>query len=143
MDLRASNLEDCDLPSALTRAAHQWIAGTSVHLDVEVIGQHRKLPDEVEKHLLRIAQEAVTNTVKHAGAQLISLRLNIESSHVRLRITDDGRGFQVPDEPSAPEAHFGILGMQERTKLLGGKFAFSSQSGSGTTVEVSVPISIE
>ncbi|PWU05941.1 MAG: hypothetical protein C5B51_13350 [Terriglobia bacterium] len=139
MDLRASNLEDCDLPAALTAAAHQWIAGTRLRLDVEITGERRKLPDDVEKHLLRIAQEAVTNTLKHAGAQAICLSLDINRSDVRLMIKDDGRGFHAPDV-SVMQEHFGILGMQERTKLLGGHFDFSSQAGSGTTIEVSVPI---
>jgi signal transduction histidine kinase/ligand-binding sensor domain-containing protein len=142
MDLRASNLEDCDLPSALTAAANQWLLGTPVRLSVEITGERRKLPDEIEKHLLRIAQEAVTNTIKHAGAEAICLSVEIERSHVRLKIQDNGRGFHAPNV-SATQEHFGILGMQERTKLLGGHFDFCSQAGAGTTVEVRVPIGKE
>ena len=68
MDLRASALEGQDLSAALSESARQWTAGSPVRVQVDVAGSSRKLPEEMEQHLLRIAQEAVTNTVKHARA---------------------------------------------------------------------------
>ncbi len=140
MDLRTSALEDHDLPSALTTAARQWVAGSPVHVQVDVFGDNRELPEDVEQHLLRIAQEAVTNALKHAGAHMIWVELEMENRRLRLRVKDDGHGFEPATVLNGAGGHFGILGMRERAERLGGELDLSSEPGSGTQVEVTVPL---
>ena len=141
MNLRTSALDDVDLPAALTRSARQWVAGSPVRVQVDVFGSHRKLPEETEQDLLRIAQEAVANALKHARAKQIWVELNVEARRLLLRIKDDGRGFEPAMAFSAIGGHFGILGMRERAERMGGELELSSQPGTGTQVEVRVPIS--
>lgn len=140
MDLRASSLGDQDLPSALTSGARRWAAGSSVPVEVNVSGEPRKLPEEVEMNVLRIAQEAVTNALKHAGAMTILVHLQMEARRLLLRVKDDGRGFEPSHVFTALDGHFGILGMRERAERLGGELELSSEPGQGTQVEVRVPL---
>jgi signal transduction histidine kinase len=90
--------------------------------------------------VLRIAQEAVANAVKHARAKTIQVELGRENGFVYLRVKDDGAGFEAPRTFSASGGHFGIMGMRERAARCRGAFALSSQPGSGTQVEVRIPV---
>jgi signal transduction histidine kinase len=141
MDLRASALEGHDLPAALSEAAHQWTAGSSVQIRVDVEGESRPLPEETEQHLLRIAQEAVTNAVKHARASHVSIHLEMANRKLSLRVADNGRGFEQDEAFSEVGGHFGLLGMRERAERLGGELQLHSEPGQGTEVEVTVPLS--
>ena len=140
MDLRASVLEGQDLAAALQSGARMWTAGANVDVEVEVSGPRKALPHEMEQHLLRIAQEAVANTLKHGEADKISVRLQMEPRKVNLRIADNGRGFDRRDAFSTTDGHFGLLGMRERAERLGGQLRLESQPGQGTQVEVVVPL---
>src|SRR5581483_6205866 len=140
MDLRASALEGQDLPAALSDAARQWTAGSPVRVEVDVHGDARKLPEELEQHVLRIAQEAVTNIVKHANAQQVRIRLEMENRKLSLLVADDGRGFEQTEAFSELGGHFGLIGMRERAERLGGELQLHSQPGQGTKVEVTVPL---
>jgi signal transduction histidine kinase/ligand-binding sensor domain-containing protein len=140
MDLRASALEGQDLQAALSQAARQWTAGSAVQVDVDVSGNGRKLPEEMEQQILRIAQEAVTNTVKHAHAQKVRIRLDMENGRLNLLVADDGQGFEQTEAFSEIGGHFGLLGMRERAERLGGELQLHSEPGQGTRVEVSVPL---
>jgi signal transduction histidine kinase len=139
-DLRASALEGQDLPAALQAGARQWTAGSRVEVHVDVAGERKELPEEVEQHLLRIAQEAVANALKHAVASRIWIRLHIEARRLCLRVEDDGRGFEQQEAFSTAGGHFGLLGMRERAERLGGALNLTSQPGDGTQVEVTVPL---
>jgi len=140
MDLRASVLEDRDLAAALEAGARAWTAGQPVEVSVEAMGESRPLPQEMEQQLLRIAQEAVANVMKHANASRIGIKLEREPKSLRLRIVDNGRGFEERDAFAAHEGHFGLLGMRERAERLGGGLHLASRLGEGTEVEVSVPL---
>jgi len=140
MDLRASVLENQDLAAALAAGTRLWTAGAPVEIKVDVTGPPVKLPDDVEQHLLRIAQEAVTNVVKHAGASRIVIKLHREARKLYLRIVDNGRGFEQGDAFSALGGHFGLIGMRERAQRLGGELRLASHPGEGTEVEVMVPL---
>jgi ligand-binding sensor domain-containing protein/two-component sensor histidine kinase len=140
MDLRTSDLEGRDLSTALGTSARLWAAGSAVQVRVETSGSRRELSSDLEQNILRIAQEAVANSLKHAHAQTIWIDLSIEASLLQLRVKDDGQGFEPPDGFSLAGGHFGLLGMQERAERLGGKLALASQPGSGTEVEVTVPL---
>ncbi len=140
MDLRDSALEGHELPAALSEAARQWTAGSPVRVQVDVSGDGHKLPEEMEQNLLRIAQEAVTNTVKHAHAKEVRIRLDVKPSRLSMVVADDGKGFEQTEAFSEIGGHFGLLGMRERAQRLGGELRLASQPGHGTKVEVTVPL---
>ena len=111
----------------------------SVEVTVDVPGPS-ELPRDMEQHLLRIAQEAVTNALKHAGASKIRVKLHMEARKLYLRIVDNGRGFDQEDVFQSRGGHFGLIGMRERAERLGGELRLASQPGEGTEVEVTVPL---
>jgi signal transduction histidine kinase len=140
MDLRSSALEDRDLPTALSEVARRVTAGSPVQIRVDVAGQGRELPQEMEQQLLRIAQEAVTNSVKHARAKEVRICLAWEERIVSLRVADDGQGFEESSTSWKAGGHFGLLGMRERAERMGGELQLHSEAGHGTEVEVKVPL---
>ncbi len=140
MDLRSTALEDKDLAEALENGTRQWAAGSGVEIEVQVDGEPRRIPEEMEQHLLRIAQEAVSNVMKHAGANRIWIRLHMEARKLYLRIKDNGRGFNLDGVFTTMGDHFGLIGMRERAERLGGELRLASHPGEGTEVEVRVPL---
>ena len=140
MELRSSALEGQGLAQALKNAAPQWTAGSAVQVDMEIDDTGRELPEEMEQHLLRIAQEAVTNTVKHAHARHVHIRLALDAKRITLQVTDDGRGFDPEEAFSDGGGHFGLLGMRERAERLGGVLELASEPGKGTRLTVIVPL---
>jgi signal transduction histidine kinase/ligand-binding sensor domain-containing protein len=140
MDLRASALEGQDLAAALESGTAQWIAGSNVELSIDISGPENPLSQDMEQHLLRIAQEAVTNVLKHASAKRIWVKLHLEARRIYLRIVDDGCGFEQQDVFSGLGGHFGLIGMRERAERLGGELHLQSRPGEGTQVEVMVPL---
>jgi signal transduction histidine kinase len=140
MDLRASALEGQGLAAALSNAARQWTAGSAVKVEMEIAGANRELPEEMEQHLLRIAQEAVTNTVKHSHARQVRIRLALEPRRLSLLVADDGQGFDPVEAFSDGGGHFGLLGMRERAERLGGVLQLESEPGQGTRLTVTVPL---
>lgn len=144
MDLRASALDHQDLAAALESAARMWTAGSGVEVELDLASQadglKRDLPQEIEQQLLRIAQEAVANTLKHAQAAKIRISLCLEERKLSLRIVDDGRGFEQGDAFSPLDGHFGLIGMRERAERLGGQLRLESRPGEGTEVAVTVPL---
>ncbi|MBZ5586484.1 MAG: hypothetical protein LAQ30_30720, partial [Acidobacteriia bacterium] len=140
MDLRSSVLEGQDLGAALTAGARMWTAGFDVEVEVSASGPPVPLPQDMEQHLLRIAQEAVANAVKHAAATRIWIKLSAEDRKIRLRILDNGRGFDQRDVFSAAYGHFGVIGMRERAERLRGEMRLASHPGEGTEVEVTAPL---
>ncbi len=137
-DLRTSALDAQDLPSALDSLVRQFAAGECT-VTVAVSGHARKLSDEHERTILRLAQEAVTNAMKHARPKRVEVRLGYQADFVELVIDDDGSGFDATTA-RAPAGHFGLLGMEERVTNLGGSLLIRSQPGLGTTVTARLPI---
>ena len=140
MDLRASVLEGQDLAAALSSGTRMWTAGSGVNVDIEVSGTPSELPQDYEQHLLRIAQEAVTNALKHASATKILIKLHMEARKLYLRIVDNGRGFEQDGVFASLGGHFGLIGMRERAERLGGELTLASEPGKGTEVQVRVPL---
>jgi signal transduction histidine kinase len=140
MDLRSSALEGQDLAAAIQSGTMLWTAGSGVEVAVDVSGPVAELPEEMEQHLLRIAQEAVTNVLKHADANKIWVRIRVETRRLYLGIIDDGRGFEQQDVFASRGGHFGVIGMRERAERLGGELRLASHPGQGTQVEVIVPL---
>ena len=100
----------------------------------------RPLPPKIENNLLRIGQEAITNSLKYARAGKICIELDYQEQGVAMRIQDDGQGFDLPQLTAANGAHFGLLGMHERARQMGARFDVRSQPGRGTEVLVEVPV---
>jgi signal transduction histidine kinase len=111
-------------------------------MDIQFItyGNERRLPVETELNLFRIAQEATRNIIKHSGATEAMIKLRYTSKGVKLMISDNGIGFDLPEEWSelAGKRKLGIISMQERAYLINGKFSLRSTMGKGTVVMVEV-----
>lgn len=136
--LRPQLLEDSDLYSALARIATQMSSQTETRILFEVRGTAYPLSVEVENNLLRIGQEAITNTFKYAKANSIQIDLIYEVGQFSLRIKDNGDGFDM--NSLCFSKGFGFLGMRERADRIGAQLTVTSEVGKGTEVTVSVNI---
>ena len=114
------------------------VMGNQVRVEIRVEGPPRRLTVPVEMNLLRIGQEAVTNAIKHAHAQRITLELRYDPETVCLRVTDDGRGFSEDEIALSGNGHFGLLDMRERAQALGCRLFVKSGPDCGTRIEVQV-----
>jgi two-component system NarL family sensor kinase len=137
LDLRAAPLEGRALAEALAALAEKWAAQEDLQVDFDAVGGHRPLPVRLEAGLYRIAQEALTNVARHSGARRVTLRLVTTPDQARLSVEDDGRGFD-PAQVSA--GRYGLVGLNERARLLGGTLRLESSPGAGTRVEVVIPL---
>jgi signal transduction histidine kinase len=138
-DLRSQMLDNNDLASALDAMSKQLSTGAGLQVTMEVLGAKRRLPDLVENHLLRIAQEAIANAIKHARPRRIDVQLVFEAGSVALTVRDDGGGFDAGKPPAARSSHFGLAGMRERTRAMNGIIEVESTPGLGTMITVEVP----
>lgn len=137
--LRPPVLDALGLAASLRRLLADTGGRTGMRWDLHVRGALRRLPPETELGLYRIAQEAVRNVERHAGAARVEVDLAFGDDAVSLRVVDDGKGFNLHDAGLEERGSFGILGMRERAGLLGGMLAIASRPGQGTTVTVTVP----
>jgi signal transduction histidine kinase len=136
LDLRSPMLEVGDLATALAEIGRRIGSGPArVEVSADSIDA---LAPATEGELLRIGQEAITNAARHAGATRIQVDLRQQPDAVLLRVTDDGRGFDVNAMLSAATGHYGLTGMRERAARVGGSLTVQSSSG-GTLVEAVVP----
>jgi ligand-binding sensor domain-containing protein/signal transduction histidine kinase len=140
-DLRAHALDSADLAAALSETARQLTSGTAVEAQLSVVGASRRLDAAVENNLLRIGQEALTNAMKHARAKKIHIELSFQPKYIRLRIQDDGCGFETNNKSHSGDGHFGLIGMQERAERLKGQLELNSRPGAGTEIIITVPAS--
>jgi PAS domain S-box-containing protein len=141
-ELRPSSLDDHGLEAALANYLEEWSTRSGVAVDFHSTGsEDRRLPAEVETVVYRIAQEALTNVVRHAGARHVGVLLERGQRRVRIFIEDDGRGFNVREVLKTPETQrrMGLVGMHERARMVGGVIEIES-SDFGTTVFLSIPI---
>ncbi|HEV2319388.1 MAG TPA: sensor histidine kinase, partial [Verrucomicrobiae bacterium] len=139
-DLRSQMLDNNDLPSALDAIGKHLSHGTNIRVGVEVLGPKRRLPDGMENHLLRITQEAVANAIRHGKPESVEVQLAFDIGSVALTVRDNGRGFDVARRPLSERGHFGLEGMRERAKALGGTIEVESTPGRGTTITIEAPV---
>ena len=132
--LRSQALERGDIAQAVREVAGELTSGGRPTVEVEVRGAPRRLSVAAEHHLFRIAQEALTNAVRHAQASRVSVSLAFAGDVVELTVSDDGRG--LPSEKPAHGFHFGLSGMRERARALGTRLEVESAPGHGTTIRV-------
>jgi signal transduction histidine kinase len=136
--MRPNALEGITLPEAIEGLARKVLSGTSIEVNVALIGTAQELASEIEANLLHISQEAITNAIKHSEASEIRVELAYEPGQIQLCVKDDGRGF-VPNLPW-PQRGFGLTSMRERAKSLGGEWSICSAPGQGTQIQVVVPV---
>ena len=133
LDLRAAPLEGRTLTEALQLLVEQ----AEVPVEMVVTGANRPLPPRVEISLYRMAQEALTNIGRHAQATKAWLEVIMSPEGVKLTVADNGHGF---DPEQIPDNRYGLLGLNERVKLLHGRLQVESTPGQGTRLEVTIPL---
>lgn len=132
--LRPQALEGQDLPAALRELAQRSSGGVAVRLTVA--GAPRPLPPTVAAELLRIAQEAVHNAVRHGAAQTVEVALTYAPEALTLAVEDDGRGFEAGEVAGG----FGLSSMRQRAELIGAQLTIDSRRGAGTRVVCRVAV---
>jgi signal transduction histidine kinase len=137
VELRPSALDDFGLVAALEHLTSTFGQQTGIAVDFGAALGEERLPAELETALYRIVQESLTNVVKHARAQRVSIVLTKKERSVKAVVEDDGQGF----DPTGNEGGFGLVGMGERLSLLGGRLRIESRPGAGTTIAADVPLS--
>jgi two-component system NarL family sensor kinase len=137
LDLRAAPLEGRSLSEALEVLVGRWETETGIGAHYATVNRARPLPPRVEVALYRICQEALANVARHAGAGHVDILLVATPEQVRLVVEDDGRGF---DASGVPGERHGLVGMNERARMLGGSLEVRSSPGAGTRIEVMVPL---
>ncbi|NCF64834.1 MAG: GAF domain-containing protein [Chloroflexi bacterium] len=137
LDLRAAPLEGRTLAPAMERLVQDFQGRTGIAVRFDLVGAHAPLPHRIEVSIYRITQEALANVQQHAAAKQVDIKLIVTPDSLQLSIQDDGRGFQ----PQAiPEGHYGLIGINERVHLMGGKLDLQSAPGAGTQLAISIPL---
>jgi signal transduction histidine kinase len=139
--LRPASLEDLGLVAGLQRLVNDLGTHAALHASLAVEGEPRRLDPTAEVGLFRIAQEGLRNAERHAHASRVEIRLAFEPEVVTLTIEDDGRGLpaEVSTTLAGEPRGLGLIGMQERAGLLGGRLEISSSPGQGTRIRAQVP----
>ena len=136
-DLHRSPLGRKGLGEALASFTQDIAAGSGVSFENDIV--EVQLPPAIQLLVYHIAREAAMNALKHSGASTISISLRPEGESVRLKVEDDGIGFD--SNAPGPEGHFGMAMMRERAQVAGGSFAVDSVEGRGTAITVEFPSS--
>lgn len=139
--LRPAALDEFGLPRALEALAKEMTGNTKITAVCELDIQGFEIPGEIEVVLYRIAQEGLTNIVRHSEARQVNLGLSLEDKGLRMSIEDDGVGFDPGSfSPADGRRHLGLISMRERAEILGGSLEVYTAPGKGTTVNVFVPV---
>jgi signal transduction histidine kinase len=128
-----------DLGLALTRLAGRLTEGRAITCEVKVEGTAVHLSHDAQGALFKIAQEAITNALRHAEARRIDVALRYRDGKVELVVADDGRGFDPAHAEGPEERHFGLVGMSERARRLHGHLNIDSQPGAGARITFLLP----
>jgi PAS domain S-box-containing protein len=146
LELRPTALDDLGLEAALSSLTREWARRhedriKAVFNSTGFNNHAERLSSEVEVAIYRVVQEALTNVSRHSQAEIVSVILARDDRHVQVVIEDDGVGFDAEDLMSGAieNGRLGLMGMQERVQLVGGDFQI--ESGAGTTIVVSIPLS--
>lgn len=133
--MRPQPLEERGITSALGAMFAKLTEGAALRTQVRVTGDVRSLPPEWEQNLFRIAQEVLTNVLRHAHASRLTAAIKFDATSLLFDFVDNGRGF----DPAATYEGFGLLGMRERVDAMGGELRISSSKGRGATVSIRLP----
>ncbi len=143
--MRPSILDDYGLDSALARHIEEITKTAGFEIDYQFTSPDglKRLPSRIEVPLFRIAQEALTNIVRHAKASHASVVVLRQLHEITMLVEDDGQGFDIAMAQEKGDQCLGLMGMKERVNLLGGGFVVESAPGEGTTIRVRIPLSEE
>jgi ligand-binding sensor domain-containing protein/signal transduction histidine kinase len=139
-DLREDKPESESLSDAISSALRELLQGRDIQWAVVVKGEQASLPEDLERNVLRICQEASTNALRHGQPGRIDVRLEYSADTLKASIQDDGTGFEPSRFVGVPSSHFGLAVMRERARRFGGQLRLESQPGNGTIVEASIPL---
>jgi signal transduction histidine kinase/ligand-binding sensor domain-containing protein len=128
--------EGTDLLGALRILSDRLLAGTGIRVELEQTGEPRRLDSRLEEELLRMAQESLTNALRHGKAKWVRVTVHYRRGEVGLRIEDDGRGF----DPAAGAAGYGLRSIRETLKRLRGHIDIDSGPGRGTRITIILPL---
>jgi two-component system sensor histidine kinase UhpB len=140
--LRPSALDDHGLVPAVETQLKRFAARTGIEVRLDTRGDPDLLPDVVQTAIYRVAQEALTNVTRHAGATVVELDLGEDEAGAELRVRDDGSGFDpsvIARNSEGVSGGLGLVGMAERARLVGGELDVRSAPGGGTTITLRVP----
>ena len=141
-ELRPAALDDLGLQTAVSNYVEKWSEHSGITADFHSRGlQKQRLPPPIETAVYRIVQEALNNILKHAGADRVSVILELRNNQLRAIVEDDGKGFDVEAVRfTSVEGHgLGLLGMQERVAAIGGNLEIESHPTTGTTLVTRIP----
>jgi signal transduction histidine kinase/ligand-binding sensor domain-containing protein len=141
--LRTDNSPASGVAAAIEDAAKRATESKDIRLKLRLNASPRTLPPETQYNLVRIAQEAVTNAVKHSSGRNVEVSLEADAEELILTIKDDGRGFVTENADGSRVGHYGLIGMRERAMQIGAELTFDSAPARGTTVRVSLPLEEE
>jgi len=142
--LHPAVLEELGLEAALRTLVQEMLVDVELEFNCELDLDGRRLPSEIEISLYRIAQESLTNIVRHADAEKVTVELQASPSMVLLRIADDGKGFLSENlGQKANQDRLGLISMRERAEMIGGSLVVQATPGSGTSIDVRIPIQLE
>ncbi len=144
-ELRPSMLDDLGLVAAARWLAENNLEAAGVRVNFKVLGQERRVSSRLETTLFRIIQEAVYNIAKHAHAKNASISMHFKKNIIKVRIKDDGTGFDVNEAISSKDRPrgLGLLGMKERVELMNGTLDIRSHLGDGTETDIEIPLNGE
>jgi NarL family two-component system sensor histidine kinase YdfH len=135
-DLRSADTPDVDLETAVREEAGRFMAATGIPCELTIALPH-SLPDNVRDTALRVVSEALTNIARHAQARHTAVALRPIDHALDIAVRDDGAGFD-PAQISA--GHYGLIGLRERARLIGGTLNIESAPGQGTTLRAQLPL---
>jgi signal transduction histidine kinase len=138
-DLRSHRLQRADLAEVLSAAAQRATVNTGIKVEFTACGTPGRCSPKIEQQILRIGEEAIVNAVRHADPTRISIELEFGAGLVRLRVIDNGRGFEAPQPTERVMSGWGLAGMRERAKSVGGSLQVCPVPGEGTTVDLVIP----
>jgi signal transduction histidine kinase/ligand-binding sensor domain-containing protein len=138
--MRRTDAQPADLTEALAALGNEASVGQTAAFAVEVEGDTANLTVDAKNQLIDIAREAILNAYQHAAASRIRVRLKYRKRFLEMKIEDDGRGIDAETlRTSAARSHFGLMGMRERARQLGGRFHLQSSPGGGSRITVTIP----
>jgi two-component system, NarL family, sensor histidine kinase UhpB len=143
-NLRPLALDDYGLPVALEMLCKEFERVYDLTTNLRVNGPSGVPHDEqIDIALYRVAQGALSNVAKHAAASTVTVSMTRDDGSVILSVEDDGRGFDTASLRKRRDGHsgLGVIGMRERSELLGGTFSITSMPDHGTRVQVQIPVS--
>jgi signal transduction histidine kinase len=136
LGLRPSMLDDLGLQAALEWHVRDFTGRFAINVALKMEGDFDPLPDKHRTCVYRVVQEALTNCVRHAHAQNVTIHVSTQGRYLRMSVADDGVGLN----PVRRRTGLGLRGIDERVRELGGTMTISRRAGGGTVIEVQLPV---